>query len=362
MIDETNRILLVHGHEQPRLDIRRALAARYSFRELALDDLGEKPPGEPMAVIVDAPLETEADIRRLQRALGKLPDPSVGRAFVLSEWKRVAVVRAHAFGGEIVIPRPLAEGSLYPALDLLLAKARARLWALSFGAEARGLEAGTQALEHIFELAANGARLTQHELYGRGDAMIETLAETGLGNWIEAVKAHHSQTFRHCLLVTGVSVGFGQHLGMRHNDLQRLAIGGLLHDIGKAAIPIDILEKPTALNAEETAIMREHPDLGRRIIKRNGGFSPEMLDIVAHHHEFLDGTGYPDGLAGNEISDIVRIVSIADIFSALIEQRAYKPTMPNDQAYAIIRQMEGKLDRALVNAFEPIAMQTRLAA
>lgn len=362
MIAEANRILLIHGHPIPRLDIRRALSSRYAYSEYAVDSITETLTEPPMAVIIDVPLQSEADAHRARQAISRLPDPSVGRAFVIDDRNRLSIARAHAYGGEIVIPRPLSDDSLFPAIDLLLAKARSRLWALAFGKNAKGLEAGTQALERIFQLAASGSRLTQHELYGRGDVMIASLAETGLGNWIEAVKAHHSQTFRHSLLVTGVAVGFGQHLGMRHEDLQRLALGGLLHDIGKAAVPIEILEKPSNLTPEEMVIMREHPDLGRRILKRNGGFSPEMLDIVAHHHEMLDGTGYPDGLSGNQISDIVRVMTISDIFSALIEQRAYKSTIPNDEAYRMVQKMGGKLDPALVRAFEPIAMKTRLAA
>lgn len=315
-----------------------------------------------MAIVIDVPLESDEDAQHIQHTLSHLPDPSVGRAFVIDDLTRATIVRAHAFGAEVVIPRPLKAETLYPSMDLLLSRARARNWTMEFPAEARGLEAGTGALERIFQFASAGARLTQHELYNRGDAVIDSLADTGLGRWIEAVKEHHSQTFRHCLLVTGVAVGFGQHLGMRHNDLQRLALGGLLHDIGKAAIPIEILEKPGPLTEEETVIMREHADMGRQILKRSGGFSAEMIDVVAHHHEMLDGSGYPDGLRGPEISDLVRIMTISDIFAALIERRAYKPQMSNEDAYRMIAQMEGKLDLALVRAFEPVARNTRLAA
>ena len=84
--------------------------------------------------------------------------------------------------------------------------------------------------------------------------------------------------------------------------------------------------------------------------------TPEILDAVRHHHEYLDGSGYPDALCAADIADIVRILTISDIFSALIEYGPYKPTMPREQAYEIIRSMEGKLEKALVVAFKDVAL------
>jgi HD-GYP domain-containing protein (c-di-GMP phosphodiesterase class II) len=78
---------------------------------------------------------------------------------------------------------------------------------------------------------------------------------------------------------------------------------------------------------------------------------------VRHHHEFLDGSGYPDGLCGESISDVVRMLTISDVFAALIEERRYKPAMPRERAYEILAEMRGKLERALVSAFRPVALQ-----
>lgn len=358
----TNQILLVHGHPQPRLDIRRALATRYVFQEKLLGQLGEPEANEPVIMVIDTPLETKEQVKLLRDALGRLKDAEIGRVFVLPEQRRAASAVSSTLGDETLIARPLDPDTLYPVLDELLAKARSRIWRHEFKTAADGLEAGTVALERIFDLGAGNAALSPQDLTPHGDNIIDGLSETGLATWIAAVKAHHSQTFRHCLLVTGVLVGFGQHLGMRRLDLQRLSIGAMLHDVGKAKIPVDILEKPGALTDKERAIMREHPELGRQSLFANGRFSDEMLDVVVHHHELLDGSGYPDGLVGSQISDIVRLMTIADIFSALIEPRAYKPAMPNEKALDILRQMDNKLDKALLRAFEPVALQAKMAA
>ena len=92
------------------------------------------------------------------------------------------------------------------------------------------------------------------------------------------------------------------------------------------------------------------------MLKDNAGISLEVLDAVRHHHEYLDGSGYPDALCAPRISDIVRMLTISDIFAALIESRHYKPTMPRAQAYEIIKSMQGKLERPLVTAFRDVAL------
>jgi HD-GYP domain-containing protein (c-di-GMP phosphodiesterase class II) len=92
------------------------------------------------------------------------------------------------------------------------------------------------------------------------------------------------------------------------------------------------------------------------VLKGSDAISPEILDAVRHHHEFLDGSGYPDGLCAESISDIVRVLTISDIFAALIEHRTYKPTMPREKAYEILLGMHGKLEKPLVEIFRDVAL------
>lgn len=359
---DPTRLLLVHGHEAPRDDIRELLARRFAFRETRLQTLASAIGDDDPEIIIDAPIESEADIARIRAALAALPRRGQGVAFVIERLSRALAVRAHALGAEAAIGRPLVEARVAATVEMLLKRARRRVWASEFGSEAEALAASSAALERLFAFAAGGSRLTQYELYDTGDTVIDTLAETGLGRWIDAVRSHHSATFRHSLLVTGIAVGFGQRLAMRQADLRRLALGGLMHDVGKAAIPVELLEKPGPLTPAETSIIRQHPILGRDILVRQGGFAPEMIDVVAHHHEYLDGSGYPDGLSGTAIRDLVRIVTISDIFAAMIEARTYKPSIANADAYAVLGTMAGKLDMALVAAFRPIALEACLAA
>ena len=129
-----------------------------------------------------------------------------------------------------------------------------------------------------------------------------------------------------------------------------------LHDIGKAHIPLSILDKPGSLDPAEDEIMRRHPVIGYELLKDIPDVGPEILDGVRHHHEYLDGSGYPDALTAPEISDLVRLLTISDIFAALIESRPYRPAMPRENAYKILCGMEGKLERSLVKAFRKVAL------
>ncbi|MEG9528408.1 MAG: HD domain-containing protein [Hyphomicrobiales bacterium] len=144
-------------------------------------------------------------------------------------------------------------------------------------------------------------------------------------------------------------------LGLKDSDSRHLVKGALLHDIGKAKIPLAILNKPAPLTPDERLEMDRHPALGHDML-RGETYDPLILSVVRSHHEFLDGSGYPDGLRGRDIPDLVRLITICDIFAALIEARPYKAPKSVHEAYAILERMGPKLDADLVRAFGPVAV------
>jgi HD-GYP domain-containing protein (c-di-GMP phosphodiesterase class II) len=145
-------------------------------------------------------------------------------------------------------------------------------------------------------------------------------------------------------------------LGLARADVQRLYSAAMFHDIGKAVIPVALLDKPGHLDGSERALVETHPAAGYDVLKGTAGVSSEVLDAVRHHHEYLDGSGYPDALGDASITDTVRILTISDIFAALIEDRRYRPAMARQTAYDIICSMHGKLEAPLVAAFKPVAL------
>ena len=277
--------------------------------------------------------------------------PQNGKAiFVTDKGSRVAQTQAHALGATDVIHRPIDGKSV---LKLLWGDFDALLRDTSEPSlrSAPGVGPAFDALENVFLSACLGAPLNPQMVNTAGRILVDRIETHGLGSWIEMVRKHHSQTYQHSLLVTGVAVAFGQHLGISTADRQRLSFAGMLHDIGKARIPVAILEKPGPLDADETEALRKLTEYGYDALASVPGIDKAMLDMVVHHHEYLDGSGYPHGLQANEISDLVRIITISDIFGALIERRSYKPPMSGKGAYEILVKMGPKLDKDLLREF-----------
>jgi putative nucleotidyltransferase with HDIG domain len=208
----------------------------------------------------------------------------------------------------------------------------------------------------MFSAVMSGSSLDVRAAKDAGNRNAESIAENGLSDWLTTVRRHHEGTYQHCLLVTGVAVDFGLSLGVAKGDIERLYSAAMFHGIGKAKIPLAVLDKPGRLDDQERALIQTHPAAGYEMLKGVIGISPEILDAVRHHHEYLDGSGYPDALCSESITDLVRILTISDIFAALIEHRSYKPAMPREKAYEILRGMSGKLERPLVEAFREVAL------
>ncbi|MBZ0170044.1 metal-dependent phosphohydrolase [Candidatus Methylomirabilis lanthanidiphila] len=167
-----------------------------------------------------------------------------------------------------------------------------------------------------------------------------------------SVEAKDAYTDGHCERLSRYSVALGRSLGLPLEQLKALHRGGYLHDVGKIAVPESILNKRSELTEEESRIIREHPIIGERICKPLKSLK-FVLPIIRHHHERWDGSGYPDGLQGEEIPLAARIIQAVDIYDALMTARPYKPQLESYQVVSIMRQAseEGSCDPRLVEQF-----------
>src|ERR1039458_5519140 len=147
----------------------------------------------------------------------------------------------------------------------------------------------------------------------------------------QVVEQRDKHTAGHCERLAFISVAMGTAMGLDRPDLLALYRGGYLHDIGKVGIPDSILFKPGKLTAEEWVTMRTHTVRGEEICRHLKSLST-VLPIIRHHHERWDGSGYPDGLRGDQIPLLARVLQIADIYDALTYERPYKPAFPPAEA------------------------------
>jgi putative nucleotidyltransferase with HDIG domain len=149
-----------------------------------------------------------------------------------------------------------------------------------------------------------------------------------------------------------LALAFGRYLGMERADLEVLGLGALLHDIGKMRTPENVLNKPGPLSDEESAIMRRHPVEGFEAMLRAGDMPEAALEIIRLHHERTSGSGYPDGLAGDDIPLSVRVVAIADVYDAITSDRVYRDGVSADRAIRIMyANATDDFGRELVEAF-----------
>ncbi|MGY3506871.1 HD-GYP domain-containing protein [Bradyrhizobium sp. USDA 4471] len=316
-------------------------------------DLDAKLSDVPDVLVVRADLRVIENIVALKRRSARMAKVSK-RIFLVEEASHVCISQAYALGATLAVTGKINQPKLFAALASRASSETDS--ATGTAQQDNPVEAAAAAIGSVFAAASLGEPIDVIATIEAGRGIAERITERGLAEWLSTVRRHHEGTYQHCLLVTGVAIDFGLSLGLKRTDLERLYSAAMFHDIGKATVPLAILDKPGRLDAEERALVETHPVAGYEFLKAQTGISAEILDAVRHHHEYLDGSGYPDALSAESITDIVRMLTIADIFAALIEHRCYKPTMPRAEAYGILSGMQGKLEKALVIAFKQVAL------
>ncbi len=314
-----NRFLI---KDEATLNRIRQLGVKYVFIDTVRG--ADLPAAAPSAPEVSAPAETPAEAAAKAESPRRRPPPSPPQIPMLEELERAREVHsatANAVSGlfdDLRRGRPMALGRFDPLIELMLGS----------------LQRNKHALVSL-------GRLRQLDHY----------------------------TYEHSVSVSVLLMAFGRDLGMSEDVLHDLALGGMLHDIGKSRVDPAILNKPAALDAREKSIMRSHVSWGERILEGDPEIPAIGREVASQHHERLDGSGYPRQLAGQEISIHGQMAAIADIYDALSTDRSYSSGIePTESLRRLLEWPEGKLSPTLVQHFircvgiYPVGSLVRLAS
>lgn len=259
--------------------------------------------------------------------------------------------RARDLGAAEIFVFPLDHLKLRAAAKAAINRRVETAWSSLVPQQHAALTTGLTCFRDFMASTQRGEPLPMDDIKGAANKITESARHGKLKDWIDALQGHHDYSYQHSMFVSGSLAYFGNAMGFSASDLETLTAGGLVHDVGKSRLPLSILDKPGKLDSAEWDEMRRHPVYSKEILLRESDLDDHTMSMAVHHHEKIDGDGYPDQLSGGQISDLVRLTAICDVYSALIDKRSYKDEMTNEAALDLMASFKGHLDLDMLKAF-----------
>jgi HD-GYP domain-containing protein (c-di-GMP phosphodiesterase class II) len=211
---------------------------------------------------------------------------------------------------------------------------------------------GREAVVGLFAEARLGRALEVE----RCAPLVEQVAESVFRNpdalvSLARLKTRDDYTYLHSVAVCALMVSLARQLGHDDEACRQAGLAGLVHDIGKSAMPLAVLNKPGKLSKQEFAVMRGHPRAGHDLLAGSPDATPAMLDVALHHHERMDGAGYPEGLAGDALTRLARMSAVCDVYDAITSDRPYKAGWDPAESIARMASWKGHFDEAIFKSF-----------
>ena len=293
-------------------------ASAVSLGELTARDLDHDP-----CVVFDVDLGKVENVRQLKSALVKR---GMGcRIFLVDTTNRVTSVHANVLGANELLPRQASVADMRAALRFHFGnRSRPDIAGKHVTpAQQQSIGAGVSALGDSFAAMSSNGRLDKAGVIKACEQIADSVCVTSVNDWLATVRNHHEGTYQHCMLVTGVASAFATKTGMTRHDIVRVTVAGLLHDIGKATVPAAVLDKPGALTLRETDLIRSHPAAGFNYLLEHSTMERDILNAVRHHHEYLDGSGYPDRIGAQDLDLMTRIITVSDVYARIVSDKPH---------------------------------------
>ena len=317
---------------------------------------------QPRLLLVDEDPEAETDIEfittvRQDRLLDKIP--------IVYTIRNASTEKEHASKkliGVYVLKKPYRKSELFKVLTRQASLSVEKSWSNIEPVQRRALKGTLEAFNEIADLIASGEPTAISDAAKQCRFLDEAIRSNRVQDLLNGVKEHDNYTYVHSVRIATFLGLLGNYLGLKGDELNVLTCGGLLHDIGKLAIPHAVLNKPGRLSATEFDVMKSHVTATIDTLSQDTNLSDGISIIAGQHHEKIDGSGYPFGLKGRELNDLARMAAIADVFGALTDSRIYKPAMPPEDALDLMKNMAGHLDQSMLSLFRVMLLDSALEA
>jgi HD-GYP domain-containing protein (c-di-GMP phosphodiesterase class II) len=352
-------VAIINGDSARRSQMASCLTSFYRFAQYA--DIPRAVAGcraqVPCLALVgeDLPASTGYDFVRMLRL-----DPALAAVpvvMVVAKDDAATRDKVAQCGAEGHLASPYARSALITKVSGLLNHRIERQWKKLPSLQRQALTGALELFNGIANGISNGEPIHYRAVSDACRPLVEAVNRNDFKGILRGVKNHDNYSFAHSMRVATYLALFGSHLRLPKDEQIILASGGLLHDVGKMSIPHEVLNKPGRLNEGELAIMRGHVTASVHYLKSCPDLPNGILTIAEQHHEKLDGTGYPRGLAGGQLNRLARIASIIDVFSALTDRRTYKPLIEPETALNLMAdEMSSHLDMKLLGMFRQMLL------
>ena len=356
-----SHIAIVAGNARQRSILARCLTSFYQFAEYP--DVAQAVAGcrahVPLLALVSEQLPPGGGFDlvrrfRLDPGLASIP-------VVILAGKDDKVTRDGALqcGADSLLVEPFSRSALVTTVSGLLNRGVERKWKTLRPLQRKALSDTLLLFNGISNVISEGKPIPYQGVSSACQPLVEAVANDDFKEMLDGVKDHDNYSFAHSMRVATYLTLFGCHLRLPKEEQILLASGGLLHDIGKMSIPHEVLNKPGRLNDAERAVMEGHVTASVAYLDRCQDLPKGIITIAAQHHEKVDGTGYPLGLAGSKLNRLARIACIIDIFTALTDRRVYKPPIEAEAALKfMVDEMDSQLDPKLLGLFRQMLLDT----
>jgi HD-GYP domain-containing protein (c-di-GMP phosphodiesterase class II) len=346
-------IAVIDGTDQHRRQIALSLAPNYrvaSFADMreAVASLQETP---PLAILVDESARPfgGAECVRLLRDEPMLRDVRLIATSAVADSDFAA--KAMLLGCAEVLRKPFRRTQLMGAIARSASHAQG-IWHKLAPRHRRVLHSTLDAFNNVTDMIERGEPIAFAGVRDACSPLVDAVCRDDVREILHSVRGHDDYSYVHSLRVATYLSLFGHAIGLKGDDLLVLAAGGLLHDIGKVSVPLEVLNKPGRLDENEAVIMRGHVERTMRYIEACPDIPRGTALIAAQHHEMLDGSGYPNGLKRSQLNELARMAAIVDVFSALTDRRVYKQALAPETALKIMQEsMRWQLDQHMLRLF-----------